>query len=442
MGVNYSDKLGLRVPDEGTLNWADEVNDNTEIISSILSNIQLGNGVVFGLVASDGGTLQLDYSAGDAVVDGKSFTIASGNETATAKLGTETVQRNFLYVDSTGAVQISTAAPTGNYALLSIADCDATEITAVYDCRNLISDGVNHIINGGFNIWQRATSQTATGYGSDDRWFNSNIGTTKTNSQQSFALGQTDVAGNPKYYSRTVVTSSAGASNECKKTQRIEKVSGLAGKTITFAFDAKADASKNISTELIQNFGTGGSPSSNVTGIGINTVALTTSWQRFKLQIVVPSISGKTLGTDNNDWLQVGWWFDAGSDFDARTNSLGQQSGTFEIANVKIEIGEISTPFEKSPIAAELALCERYFEVGTTSARTYASAINRYFDVAVNFSTSKRTTPTLVNVTASQTNCTQSFAQPSAGGFRHELISLATGDMFAIGQIFTADSEL
>jgi hypothetical protein len=75
----------------------------------------------------------------------------------------------------------------------------------------------------------------------------------------------------------------------------------------------------------------------------------------------VPSISGKTLGTDNN--LSIcNIWFDAGSDFNARTDSLGQQSGTFEIAQVQLEPGPVATPFEQRPIGTELALCQRYYE--------------------------------------------------------------------------------
>ena len=33
-------------------------------------------------------------------------------------------------------------------------------------------------------------------------------------------------------------------------------------------------------------------------------------------------ISGKTIGTDNNDYLGFVIWFDAGSNYDSRTNSL------------------------------------------------------------------------------------------------------------------------
>jgi hypothetical protein len=224
----------------------------------------------------------------------------------------------------------------------------------------------NKLINGGFDIWQRAISQTSSGYGSDDRWDNGSTGTTKTASQQLFTPGQNDVPGNPRYFARTVVTSVAGASNFCAKTQRMESVLTLAGQTATLSFWAKADASKNIATEFVQNFGSGGSPSATIQSIGVTTFALTTSWQRFSVTVSIPSIAGKTVGTSNS-YFSVNFWFDAGSGLNVNTNSLGQQSGTFDIANVQIESGNVATSFEQRPVGMELGLCQRYYEqIGET----------------------------------------------------------------------------
>jgi hypothetical protein len=221
----------------------------------------------------------------------------------------------------------------------------------------------NKIINGNFDIWQRGTSQTSSGYGSDDRWVNDNFGSTKTTSRQAFTLGQTDVLGNPQYFSRTVVTSVAGASNYVFKSQRIEGVRTFSGQTVTLSFWAKADASKNMAIEFNQVFGTGGSPSASVTGIGVTTCNLTTAWKKFTVTTTLPSIAGKTLGANNDDCLYLLFWFDAGSSFNSRTNSLGQQSGTFDIAQVQIEAGSVATPFEQRPIGTELQLCQRYYQV-------------------------------------------------------------------------------
>lgn len=227
----------------------------------------------------------------------------------------------------------------------------------------------NKIINGNFDIWQRGTSQTSAGYGSDDRWNNDHNGSTKTTSQQAFTVGQTDVPGNPRFWSRTVVTSAAGSGNYCVKSQRIEDARTCSAQTVTVSFWAKADASKNIAIEFLQYFGTGGSPSATVTGIGVTTYALTTSWQKFTITTTIPSVSGKTFGTNNDSYFSVAFWFDAGSSLNSRTNSLGQQSGTFDIAQVQLEAGPVATPFEQRPIGLELALCQRYFtksyELGT-----------------------------------------------------------------------------
>jgi hypothetical protein len=221
----------------------------------------------------------------------------------------------------------------------------------------------NAIINGNFDIWQRGTSASAVADGAylADRWQSSRVGSNANVSRQAFTLGQTDVPGEPSYFHRTVVTSSAGASNRYATVQLIEDVRTFAGQTVTVSFWAKADATKPISMELEQVFGTGGSPSSAVQALGVSKVNLSTAWQKVTKTVSLPSISGKTIGTDNNSNLRLNIWLDAGSDYNSRTDSLGQQSGTFDIAQVQIEIGSQATPFERRPIATELALCQRYY---------------------------------------------------------------------------------
>lgn len=234
----------------------------------------------------------------------------------------------------------------------------------------------NRLINGNFDLWQRGTSLgsgTGTRYLAD-RWQSSSVGTTYTSSQQSFTLGQIAVPGEPQFFHRIVVTSVAGAGNFCSFAQRVESVRTFAGQTITLSFWAKADASKNIAVEFSQSFGTGGAPSATVTGVGVTTIALTTAFQKFAVTVSIPSISGKTLGTDNNSALDVNFWFDAGSTFNSRTNSLGQQSGTFDIAQVQLEPGSVATAFEQRHIGTELALAQRYYQKSFPLATTPAQA--------------------------------------------------------------------
>ena len=231
----------------------------------------------------------------------------------------------------------------------------------------------NYVINGDFDIWQRSTSQTSSGYGSVDRWTNTHSGSTKTTSRQTFTVGQTDVPNNPTYFARTVVTTNSASNGFVANSQRIESVSTLAGKTATLTFYAKADSAKNIALEPRQDFGTGGSPSAGVSG-PVTTINLTTSWQKFSFTIAVPSITGKTIGTDSNDFLQLIFWLDAGSDFNSRTNSLGNQSGTFDFAHVSFVEGDatgIADPFEQRSYGEELALCQRYYQLVSEFLDTY-----------------------------------------------------------------------
>ena len=255
----------------------------------------------------------------------------------------------------------------------------------------------NAIINGNFDIWQRGTSFTLAEF-SADRWFSNRLGTTHTATRQPFTVGQTAVPGEPTYFCRTVVTSVAGAANFSNLIQRIEDVRTFAGQQVTFSFWAKADATKNISVEFGQSFGTGGSPSTTVDGLGIAKVSIGTSWQKVTVTTTLPSISGKTLGTDGNSCLVARIWFDAGSSSNSRTNTLGQQSGTFEIAQVQIEAGPVATPFERRPIGTELSLCQRYYETGVVGGATNNDATFASGGLAsaiFTFMTEKRVAPTM-----------------------------------------------
>lgn len=253
----------------------------------------------------------------------------------------------------------------------------------------------NRIINGNFDIWQRGTIlSAATGLRFlADRWHTIGDGSTCAPSRQSFTLGQTDLPGEPLYFHRVVVASSAGANNRARCQQLIEGVRTFAGQTATLSFYAKADAAKNIAVEFVQNFGTGGSPSSIVLSIGVTTVALGTTWAKYTITVAIPSIAGKTIGTDRNDCLEIGFWFDAGSDFNARTNSLGQQSGTFDIAQVQLEPGSIATAFEQRPLGLEEGLCRRYFILMIWVRLTLADATSMSIST---LDTRMRTTPTIV----------------------------------------------
>lgn len=326
--------------------------------------------------------------AGSLKLDGNEFLVKEG--------GQFKITNSELKLKSSG----NTVVDSSGNALISEANGVVTMSDKMVPANSFMFR--NKLINGNFDFWQRGTSQTSSGYESADRWASLHVGSSKTASQQSFTNGQTDVPNNPRFYFRHAVTSSSGNGNYVQFYQAIEDVRILAGKTVTLSFYAKADSNKNIATEFTQWFGTGGSPSSWNTGLSVTTHNLTTSWQKFTVTTVIPSISGKTIGSDENtSYTGIYFHFDAGSNFNARTNSLGQQSGTFDIAQVQLEEGSSATPFEHRPAGLEFSLCQRYYQIRNifTSTTTHAATGNYgngacYSDF--NLSTDMRASPSLV----------------------------------------------
>jgi hypothetical protein len=297
-----------------------------------------------------------------AFLESPTFT---GTVTAPTFIGalTGTASGNLTSASTLDASKLSGAIPSAVTATTQLANDNSTNLATTayvepYANQHLYQQA---IINGNFDVWQRGTSSTTNASLAADRWSLFLNGTSNTVSRQPFIVGQTVVPNNPTYYVRNVVTSSAGTSNYTLFNYRgIENVNNFSGQNITLSFWAKADANKNIALELNQNFGTGGSPSS-VVHFGSQLIALTTTWTKNTITIAVPSITGKTLGSDNNSSMDINFWLDAGSDFNTRTSSLGQQSGTFEFAQVQLNAGSVALPFQPKSYADELRDCQRYY---------------------------------------------------------------------------------
>jgi hypothetical protein len=277
----------------------------------------------------------------------------------------------------------------------------------------------NKIINGDFRINQRGfSSSTTNGTFGLDRWFFQTNTGTGTYSKQSFTVGSPAANGfEAENFARVVSASQTGTNAYLILCQKIEDVRTCAGATTVVSFYAKAaSGTPKVAVELEQNFGSGGSPSSTVTNY-LGQVTLSTSWQRFNLTFNVPSITGKTIGTTaNTSFLQLNLWCSAGTDFNARTGSLGVQNNTFDFWGVQVEQNRQPTPFEQRPIGIELYLCMRYFQKVTmpsmavfsnTSATSGITTVNGYFIQPMRVAPAiADTTGTLVNISAN-TSSTQ-----------------------------------
>jgi len=217
--------------------------------------------------------------------------------------------------------------------------------------------GKNKIINGDFRVWQRGNSfSLSTGvvtFG-PDRWFWVMPGGT-TVSRQAFTPGSAPVPGHEgQFYVNTTLTANG---QNYEMGQKVEDVRTFAGQRVTLSFWARSTAgAQPLGYALFQNFGTGGSPSSmaqatEITGSGPYTPS--SSWQRYSYTFDLPSISGKTIGTNNDSYLLV-----RPMQF---TNTTTNTS--VDIWGVQLEAGSIATPFTTATgtIQGELAACQRYY---------------------------------------------------------------------------------
>jgi hypothetical protein len=272
--------------------------------------------------------------------------------------------------------------------------------------------GKNKIINGDFNINQRAFSTTTTTntYGFD-RWLLSLSGGSGTYSTQAFTLGAAPVAGyESKNFARLAVTT---GNDFCRLEQKIESVRTFAGQTATVSFWAKGtnpSTAGSLNVTMQQAFGGGGSPSATIT-TNVGSFVLTANWTRYSLTVAVPSISGKTLGTDGSDLISFG--FGQGS-------SISTDAWTLDLWGVQAEYGSKATPFQTasggSP-QAELAMCQRYLPKLTFSSESFGFAYGttgtQFYGY---FTTTPRIAPTGITVSAASdfTVYNQSFSSGAA----------------------------
>jgi hypothetical protein len=210
--------------------------------------------------------------------------------------------------------------------------------------------GKNTMLNGDFNIWQRGTSFSITSNAAytSDRWlFDTGGGGVVTVSRQPFTAGQTDVAGNPTYFLQAAFGTSGSSATMLQ--QRIENVATYAGQTVTYSMWAKVSSgTAAFQFQYVQDFGSGGS--SAVSGF-FGSFTLTTSWQRISANVTLPSISGKTIGTNSNLVMRI--------------SPMTSGTVTYSFANVQLEAGSVATAFQTATgtIQGELAACSRYFQV-------------------------------------------------------------------------------
>lgn len=326
---------------------------------------------------------------------------------------------------------MSNVTPKGNYPYPDpsdpVSDYPATASTFAGYVDNLPNR--NLIINPLFDIWQRGTSPATTTSGSytADRWRLDWDGTagTRAVSATTPTLGSS-IGGMQPYRAANInVSTLATGQSFMRFAQRIEGVRSLAGETATLSlYVSSTVAPKTVTIRAVQNFGTGGSPSSAVT-TAIGTATTTTSYARKIYTFTVPALTGKTIGTNGDDYLEI--------HFD-----LGTQTGTFNFWGVQLEQNNTATALERRPIQQELALCQRYYEVIIDASVANASLYRSYggtggeWSYPHQFRVTKRANASVVgSPTWSQSNCsTPSLSDFTTNSVRVITVVTGTGTFF------------
>jgi hypothetical protein len=319
--------------------------------------------------------------------------------------------------------------------------------------------GRNLIHNGLFTVAQRGAGpfnfNASNGY-TADRWSCAASGGDTMSVTPQGAVGLSVAAGfgdeEAIFALGNTFTGTATAASMNNVVQRIENVRRLSGKTIVVSFYAWASANGlKLGINLVQNFGTGGSPSANVLALatGIATT-LSTTWTRYSVAIAIPSVVGKTFGTTaGTDFTALQFWYSSGATNAANAGNIGVQSGTIAIWGVQLEIaapGQTApSPLEKMDAQQTLAVCQRFYQVIKASARFVAGGASNFMDCTVTFPP-MRATPSVTSLgTEGSANLSASSLVITPGtlsGGRFEISSTAAGDTYDLGRTYALSADL
>jgi hypothetical protein len=215
----------------------------------------------------------------------------------------------------------------------------------------------NVLINGAFAVNQRGTAAVTTDQAFvSDRW-QLILGAASTPSAQAVAFGTGDrISGVGEQFARFLSVSgtlSDAVNGYILVRNVIEDVRTLAGQTVTVSFWAKATTAGTLGVRLQQRFANAG-----VGDVDVNaSVNVTTSWQRLSVTMTLPSLGTKTIGSSS--YLNLVFDKLVGT---AYSGLVGTITGTLSLTGVQLEQGSVATPYIARPFAAELAMCERYFQ--------------------------------------------------------------------------------
>ena len=312
---------------------------------------------------------------------GRGTTASKENQTALGQYN-ETDNESLLIV-GTGSKSGDTVTPrnsfgaghdgTESFIKVGTTKFRESEIAKKSDITNWNNvSNVNLLINGDFRVNQRGLTSYPTGQFSVDRWYLREATMSLTGANK----------GNP-----TVTATSANDDFKGLFYAFEDKdITGLLGKTVTLSAKISAFyvANANVKLRIGLCDATGG----HYVGITLNHEAFTPSaGDIISVKIDIPS---SLTNTHLNCYICL---WDSDQDLSRNTDYFG-------VEWLKLEIGEIPTPFSPKKYAEELADCQRYYyqTQGTNDYGVLAIGTNNYganiFQFVWQFPVTMRTDPT------------------------------------------------
>lgn len=198
----------------------------------------------------------------------------------------------------------------------------------------------NRIINGAFNIWQRGTSSSVSGYQTADRWVQQVAGTTTFTRETSVV---------PAGFREALKWTAGAASSYGQVRQWIETANlyDLRGQVVTVSALVRCN--------------------STYIGAAIFEVGYSSTSELSSTSYSVVSFTNQTGAVTSSGYTQIT------ATFTVPSNTVGlyvgivpdtaQNSGAIlYMAGVQLEKGSTATSFDYRPYGTELALCQRYYQ--------------------------------------------------------------------------------
>lgn len=308
--------------------------------------------------------------------------------------------------------QLGVAASTSTH-LLTMADADARYGTSEAGFRNLIHNGDGAICQRGFGPISYAP--TVSGVKVFDRWNFNNQGPQTWSVEAVSDTPATSPSRNAMKMSVTSGGAAMGAAQYVSFTQAVEGIDlqhvmkGKTGaKSITASFWVKSTITGTFVVEVLDLI-------NNRYVSKSFTISVANTWE-FKSITFPPDTTG-VITNSLSGALYFSFWLAAGSNFTAGTlaqtwhtstttnratgqTNLGATNGNaIFFTNVQIEVGTVSTPYERRPVGIELALCQRYaYQFGGLDGTSIGMGImttTTNFALLLQLSVAMRATPTL-----------------------------------------------